>query len=209
MRLSLGFLLLSAGLWGQTPGVTALLHGQLIESRSPASSGELTVRTASGLEFRFSFDAKTYFEKHQEHVTFAGLDKGDWLEIVSDQIPGYRLRYARTVHVIEQRLATRTARMVTAHRWKSDALEELFPRGNLTFTGVVEYVSGEHLLLHTRTGGEQTILLRQDTRFLSGGAQVDVTFLRPSTRVFVRAGKNLDDQLEAYQVVWGDILEPR
>jgi hypothetical protein len=26
--------------------------------------------------------------------------------------------------------------------------------------------------------------------------------------VFVRAGKNLDDQVEAYQIIWGDIMEP-
>ncbi|MFN7997337.1 MAG: hypothetical protein U0Q18_27215 [Bryobacteraceae bacterium] len=209
MRLSLSLFLLTMGLMGQTLGPTALLHGQLIECRSPGDSGELTVRTGSGLEFRFSFDAKTYFEKRDEHVTYAGLDNGDWLEIVSDQIPGDPLRYARTVHVIDRRLAARSARMVTAHRWKNDMLEDLFPRGNVTFAGVVGHVSGGRLLLRTHTGGEQTILLRQDTRFLSGGAQVDVTSLRPSTRVFVRAGKNLDDQLEAYQVVWGDILEPR
>ena len=31
---------------------------------------------------------------------------------------------------------------------------------------------------------------------------------KPTTRVFVRAGKNLDDQVEAYQIIWGDIMEP-
>jgi hypothetical protein len=28
-------------------------------------------------------------------------------------------------------------------------------------------------------------------------------------RVFVRAGKNLYDEVEAYQVIWGAILNPR
>ena len=32
--------------------------------------------------------------------------------------------------------------------------------------------------------------------------------LKPNTRVFVRAGRNLDDDLEVYQVIWGEILEP-
>jgi hypothetical protein len=29
-----------------------------------------------------------------------------------------------------------------------------------------------------------------------------------NARVFVRAGRNLDDNIEAYQVMWGDILRP-
>ena len=29
-----------------------------------------------------------------------------------------------------------------------------------------------------------------------------------NARVFVRAGRNLDDRIEAYQVMWGDILVP-
>jgi hypothetical protein len=28
-------------------------------------------------------------------------------------------------------------------------------------------------------------------------------------RVFVRAGKDIYEQVEAYQVIWGKILEPR
>ena len=32
--------------------------------------------------------------------------------------------------------------------------------------------------------------------------------LHPNMRVFIRAGKNLDDEIEAYQVVWGEILTP-
>jgi hypothetical protein len=30
-----------------------------------------------------------------------------------------------------------------------------------------------------------------------------------NTRVFVRAGKSFDNEVEAYQVVWGEILQPR
>jgi hypothetical protein len=37
---------------------------------------------------------------------------------------------------------------------------------------------------------------------------VDAADLKPTTRVFVRAGKNLDEQVEAYQIIWGDIMEP-
>jgi len=37
---------------------------------------------------------------------------------------------------------------------------------------------------------------------------VEAADLKPNTRVFVRAGKNLGDQIEAYQIIWGEILHP-
>jgi hypothetical protein len=37
---------------------------------------------------------------------------------------------------------------------------------------------------------------------------VEAADLKPNTRVFIRAGKNFEDQVEAYQVIWGEILHP-
>jgi hypothetical protein len=70
-------------------------------------------------------------------------------------------------------------------------------------------VNGERVVLHTREAGDQCILLRQDTRYLANGEVVDAAALKPNMRVFVRAGKNLYDEVEAYQVIWGAILNPR
>jgi len=64
-------------------------------------------------------------------------------------------------------------------------------------------------VLHTREGGEQSLLLRKDTRYVENGEIVEAGNLKLNMRVFVRAGKDLYDQLEAYQVIWGSILEPR
>jgi hypothetical protein len=64
------------------------------------------------------------------------------------------------------------------------------------------------MVLHTRLEGQKTILLRGDTRYLEGGTPADPADLKPNTRVFIRAGRNLEDQIEAYQIVWGQILEP-
>jgi hypothetical protein len=44
---------------------------------------------------------------------------------------------------------------------------------------------------------------------LDGGEVVDAAALKPNTRVFVQAGKTFYDQVEAYQVVWGEILGPK
>ena len=81
--------------------------------------------------------------------------------------------------------------------------------GTLTYSGVVFRVTAERLVLHTREGGDQSILLRKDTRFLENGETVEAESLKPNMRVFVRAGKDLYDQVEAYQVIWGKILDPK
>ena len=41
------------------------------------------------------------------------------------------------------------------------------------------------------------------------GESVDLAKLKPNTRVFIRAGKDIWDQVEAYQVVCGGILQPQ
>jgi hypothetical protein len=87
--------------------------------------------------------------------------------------------------------------------------ERSMPAGNLTFSGVVFRLTGERMVLHTREGGERSLLLRKDTRYLENGELVEPADLKLNMRVFVRAGKDLYDQLEAYQVIWGDILKPR
>jgi hypothetical protein len=38
---------------------------------------------------------------------------------------------------------------------------------------------------------------------------VEPADLKPNMRVFVRAGRNLYNEVEAYQVIWGTILMPR
>jgi hypothetical protein len=51
--------------------------------------------------------------------------------------------------------------------------------------------------------------LRKDTRYLKDGQLVEAGQLQPTMRVFVRAGKDVYEQVEAYQVIWGTILTPR
>ena len=87
------------------------------------------------------------------------------------------------------------------------ALERLPQTGNLTFAGVVSRLNARSLVLRTRAG-EQTLLIRGDTRYVDNGDTVEAAKLRPNMRVFVRAGKNLYEQVEAYQVIWGKILDP-
>jgi len=64
------------------------------------------------------------------------------------------------------------------------------------------------LYLRSRAGERSAIRLRPDTRFLMEGQPSELGSLRANLVVFVRAGKNLDNEVEAYQVVWGEILQP-
>jgi hypothetical protein len=85
----------------------------------------------------------------------------------------------------------------------------VFPRGNLTFAGVVRRLNGQMLVLKTRTEPEQIILLRDDTRYLASGLPSELSKLLVNTRVFIRGGRNIENDLEAYQVIWGEIPGPR
>jgi hypothetical protein len=78
------------------------------------------------------------------------------------------------------------------------------PRGDRTVSGVIIGNNGRSIRIRTREG-EQTLLLRKDTRYLGDGAPQDAAALTVNTRVFVRAGRNLEGGIEAYQVAWGEI----
>lgn len=65
------------------------------------------------------------------------------------------------------------------------------------------------MTLRTRADGEKVILLRSDTRYIQGGSEVEASELKVNTRVYIRAGHTLERQVEAYQVMWGEILPRR
>src|SRR3954453_17825614 len=101
MRLVWGMLCLSAGLWAaETPESAALIRGVLLERDSQPASGEFSVRLADNQVFRYQFDGKTYVEREQQLLDVPRLRPGGKGEVVSDELPGSVLRYARTVHVI-------------------------------------------------------------------------------------------------------------
>jgi hypothetical protein len=198
----------------QTPPSAALVKGVLLERDTPAVSGEFSVRTAGNQVFRYRFDHDTYVERENQLTTVPGINPGEKVEVLSDSLPDSFLRYARTVHVID---ADPPPRPPGANRLRPGARTSLdsadrysppLPVGNLTFAGVVYRVTGERVVLHTRAG-DQPILLRRDTRYVQDGESVDPASLKPNMRVFVRGGKDIWDQVEAYQVFWGEILQPR
>jgi hypothetical protein len=208
------------------PQNAALLRGILLERDAQTDGGEFSVRAAGNQVVRYRFDAKTYVEREERPIDVPRLRPGEKVEVVSDPLSGSLLRYARTIHVIDPAPPPRTATRPGSRLDPSlnpglaplfgpavtsvlgPAHEPLFPRGDMTFSGVVSRLSEGRLVLRTRTAGEQTLLLRQNTRFVADGETVAAAELKTNMRVFVRAGKDLFGHVEAYLVAWGGILLP-
>lgn len=197
----------------QTPAAATLVAGVLLERDAVVAEGQISIRADGNQVYRYRYDAKTYAVRDSQLTTVPALNPGERVEVISDSVAGSLLRYARDIHVISEAPAVPRPRPTPVNRLLTgpDPLDRyLFPTpvGNLTFAGVVYRVTGEHVVLHTR-GGDQNILLRRDTRYVQDGESVDSASLKPNMRVFVRGGKDLWDQVEAYQVFWGEILQPR
>jgi len=211
MRLLLAVLLfpiLAAPQAPGTPSPRALVRGVLLERDAPAGSGEFSVRAADSQVFRYLFDPKTYVERDDAMIDVARLQPGERVEVVSDKAPGAALRYALTIHVLPSTQPARSALVRTQRVPLSSAGDPIFA-ANLSFSGVVVRLSGGRMFLRTRDDAGQTILLRQDTRYVEDGRAVGAAELKPNMRVYVQAGKSLYDEIEAYQVVWGQILQPK
>ena len=191
----------------QTSPMSGLARGVLLERDPQTAAGEFSLRTADNVVLRYRFDHKTYVERDEQGIDVSRLVPGDKIEVLSDEGPTSSLRYARTVHVLAPPPPVRqlSAGRVRAYR---TPVERYIPAGTLTFSGVVFRLSGGRVVLHTRGAGDQAILLRQDTRYIENGDIVDPARLKPNMRVFVRAGRNLYNEVEAYQVIWGRILLP-
>jgi len=192
----------------------ALLQGILLERDPQTASGEFSVRAADFHVFRFLFDAGTEVERDQQRIDVSRLQLGEKIEVVSDDTSGALLRYARTIHVLPAPVPPRPLSQTRPRPYRESAdrlmpfIDRAIPSGSVGFSGVVSHLNADHVVLHTR-GGDQTILLRQDTRYLEDGAVVGSNQLKPNMRVFIRTGKTLYNEVEAYQVIWGEILEPR
>jgi hypothetical protein len=129
------------------------------------------------------------------------------VEIVSDRSATAGEGYCRRIRVLAvEAPVARPRSQVYAARSYRDHFEDIYPRGNMTFSGTVVEVAAESLLVRTRQDGPRRFRLRDDTRYLADGGKGTAQDLRVNTRVFVRAGKNFDGEVEAYSVVWGEIL---
>lgn len=191
----------------QESGPVGTLRGTLLE-RDASTPGQVSVRTRQHQVYCFLVDEATGIEREGRRITLGETEPGDVLEIGWEQRSGGKQRYARTVHVVAARQAVASPAYPSRISLRRSSSDELIPRGRLTFAGTVTELNEESLVLRTRSGSPQTILLRNDTRYLHDGRLVGLAALKINTRIFIRGGENLEGQIEAYQVVWGQILKP-
>jgi hypothetical protein len=186
---------------------SGIVRGQLVKWTGSAGDGQLILSNPSG-EYSCTFDTKTYMERDGQMVAIKSFSPGDRIELVTDRKQGSDLCYARTLHAVEQPVV----RKIPGHRpplqTGPSPTESWAPRGDMTFSGVVVRLLPEMLILRTRSEPRRTIQLRNDTRYISDGVRADSADLKVNTHVFVRCGRNLDDEIEAYQVIWGGIVHP-
>ena len=210
MRVEAG-LLLAVALSSQQQAPVGIIRGRLVEWSGTPASGELTVRTAEERLYRCSFNDKTYFERERQRIAVLGLRGEDHLELLTDRHSTADKCHARTVYVVapprpKPHISPYFAALLRPFQSTTD---HIVARGNLTFSGIVLRLEPDRLVLRTRSQGQKTIMLREDTRYGEGGSIVEPSHLRVNTLVYVRAGRNYEGDIEAYHVVWGDILGPR
>jgi hypothetical protein len=202
----------AAAVLAQAPSQPAASSGTLLERDTQIEGGEFAVRIAGNEVIRYRFDSHTQVDRSGAASSVPLLRPGDEIEVASEPIPDSPLRYARAVHVTHAlappRAIART-RATSSVTPSNSSLDSLFPRGDVTYSGVISYLADGRLMLRTRDAGDLTILLRQDTKYLAGGDIVKGTELKANMRVSVRAGKDIFGHIEAYQVMWGPFLQPR
>jgi hypothetical protein len=192
----------------QSVAPIGIVRGDMVEWKGTKTTGELIVRSnPDGEMYTCSIDNYSYLERASQRIHPAALEKGEKLEIIADRKAG-GICYARTVRVAPPERHPAASHRAPLRTVRSPMLEALYPRGNITYAGVVVRLAPGVLVLRTNRNGEQSLLLRQDTRFLKSGFPSESDALAINERVFVRCGKNLENELEVYQIIWGRIEGP-
>jgi hypothetical protein len=176
-----------------------LFHGRMVSWEGSPTKGVLLASNNAGAVQGCGYDALSILELSRQRVTVAKLEPGDPVEIITDHKPGSVDCYIRMLQVIPPGPPPSRVNAVPTR----PAIQ--LPHGDRTVSGVIIRRDARTITLRTRDG-EQTLLLRKDTRYLGDGAQEDAAALVVNTRVFVRAGLNLYGGVEAYQVMWGEII---
>jgi len=208
MRVARALFLIPLIAAAQSLQTAALVRGVLLE-RDAGPGGQFSVRSENNQVLRYRFDGNTYVERDKQMVDVPRLSIGEKIEVVSDITPGSPVRYARTIHVMQETAPPPRAPSAGRLRPYRPEDDRGVLKGNLTFSGVVVRVNEDRLIIHSREGEEVTLVLRKDTRYLAEGMIVTDAILQPNVRVFIRGAKNVWDQVEAYQVISGNILNPR
>ncbi len=192
----------ASGVCPGEPMPAGYFRGNLVSVEGTAEEGVLVARADDGGLFDCAYDSKSYLEFSKQRVAATRLVAGDRLDVLSDRSGRGRGCYIRILHVLPPE-PSRT-RAAKAQR----PLARLTPVVTATLSGIVVRNQDGLLTIRTRES-QETVLVRRDTRFIGDGLRGEASSLGMNQRVFIQAGRNLDGELEAYQVTWGGILTVR
>jgi hypothetical protein len=206
MRCLVAFWVLSGCVLAQDGAPIGITRGQLSLLLVRGAHGSIDLKTAAGTVYQCDFDAQTLIERDNLPIPASSLEKGEQVELLGDRKRGRC--YARILRIVNARPTTSAASR-SRLKFSTNAIEHLYPRGNLTFSGVILRMNPTMLVLRTRTEPEKIVQLREDTRYLDSGGPGDSANLKVNTRVFIRGGKTFEDNTEAYTIIWGEIPGPK
>jgi len=172
-----------------------LYRGTLEKVDGSAAQGRVIARAANGEVSSCAYDSRTYMEADGERTSPLRLRIGDPLVIVADYRVGTGTCYTRTLHVAPSPKPNSHRAVAVVH--KPAAIRV---RGDRTISGRVVEVTPNQVMVRTRDDGDVALNLRPDTSYLGEGS------LSVNLHVSIRAGRNLQGGLEAYQVSWAELL---
>ena len=193
MRTS-ALLLLAVACHAEVDMPRGLYRGTLEKVDGTAAQGRIIAKSVNGETSSCAYDSRTYMEADGELTTALRLRIGDPLVIVADYRAGTRTCYARTLHVVPPKPAVRRA-VPVVHR---PALVRF--RGDRTVAGRVVELDPQRVTIRTKDEGDVIFNLRPDTAYLGEGA------VAVNHYVSIRAGRNLQGTLEAFQISWAELL---
>ena len=182
----------------QTPMAVGYLHGGFVAANGTAAAGEIELRAANDNLYSCFYDSRTYVERAHARIAMTDLASGEPIEVLADRRAGSSNCYTRMVYVVNRRPMPNLDPLLNRPLGA-------MPRGDVTFAGAVLSIDGYQLAIRTRAG-DVALRVRNDTRFVSGGLRVERRELPVNTHIFVRAGRDIWGELEAYEVMWGEIV---
>jgi hypothetical protein len=207
MRFHVGLVIVLAGLpaSAQDRGLAPLVRGVFEDWVGSSSHGTFRFLTGDKETYGCAFTSRTYFEREHRRTFITNIEKGQQLEVLSERISEPPRCRALIVRVL-------TEKALESPRYRQRPIysptESFAPRGDLVFTGVVSRLTEKSFVLRLRDGSRHLIQLRADTRFGGSGTPSDRTLIPANRPVQVRAGKTFENEVEAYSIVWGEMLQP-
>jgi hypothetical protein len=227
----IAFPLFAGTLLAQQVLPVGITRGSLVAWQGSPSAGSVVVRRSDGEVYGCSFDAHTLFQRNQWPVRVDALRVGEPVEVVSDRKlagtgPARTAIYATDSQVqagpgpvvpatYSEGSANCYTRMLSVVYATAVAVRRQTPRappaapalrGYLTFAGVVLRADASEMTIRTREG-DRTLLLHGETLYLEDGVRLEEPAALVNRHVFVRGGRTIDGEFEAYQVMWGEIFE--